>query len=116
MRRLACLAIYITLVCAARVNAQEPPPPIPRFVVDLHATVPMFPNDLQQLADSRGAAPPLTLTALPGWGIGAQAGAHLYLFKWKALTLGVGGEVMVARARSTPLDSTSPSTLRPVDE
>jgi hypothetical protein len=81
--------------------AQEPPPPIPRYVIDLHATVPMFPNDLQQLADSRGV-PPLTLTELPGWGIGAQAGVHLYLFTWKALTVGVGGEVMVARATSTP--------------
>jgi hypothetical protein len=93
--------------------AQEPPPPIPRYVIDLHATVPMFPNDLQQLADSR-SDPHLTLTELPGWGIGAQAGAHLYLFTWKALTVGVGGEVMVARATSTP--GSSSSTLRPVGE
>jgi hypothetical protein len=93
--------------------AQEPPPPIPRYVIDLHATVPMFPNDLLQLADSRGV-PPLTPAELPGVGIGAQAGAHLYLFAWKALTVGVGGEVMVARATSTP-DSSS-ATLRPVVE
>ena len=73
----------------------------------------MFPNDLQQLADSRGV-PHLELAELPGWGFGAQAGAHLYLFTWKALTVGVGGEVMVARATSTP--ESSPSTLRPVEE
>jgi hypothetical protein len=113
---------YLALVCvvagsmagASSACAQEPPPPIPRYVLDLHATLPMFPNDLQQLADSRGV-PPLTLTELPGWGIGAQAAAHLYLFKWKALTVGVGGEVMVARATSTPPES-SPATLRPVAE
>jgi len=77
--------------------------------------VPMFPSDLQQLADSRGAVPPLTLTELPGWGLGAQAGAHLYLFKWKAVTVGVGGEVMAARASSTP-SASSGLTLRPVEE
>jgi hypothetical protein len=98
MRRLACLAICITLVCAARVNAQEPPPPIPRFVVDLHATVPLFPNDVQQLADSRN----LQLAELPGRGFGGQVGVHVYLLRWRALTVGIGGEAIVARATSTP--------------
>jgi len=115
---------YLALICVAAgsiagagtASAQDPPPPIPRFVVDLHATVPVFPNDLQQLADSRSETPPLTLTELPGWGLGAQAGVHLYFFTWKALTVGVGGEAMVARAHSTPPESTTPSTLRPVDE
>jgi hypothetical protein len=111
MRRLACLAIYITLVCAARVNAQEPPPPIPRFVVDLHATVPLFPNDVQQLAASRN----LQLAELPGRGFGGQVGVHVYLLRWRALTVGIGGEAIVARATSTP-PADSSSSLVAVEE
>jgi hypothetical protein len=111
MRRLACLAICITLVCAARVNAQEPPPPIPRFVVDLHATVPLFPNDVLQLADSRN----LQLAELPGRGFGGQVGVHVYLLRWRALTVGIGGEAIVARATSTP-SADSSSSLVAVEE
>jgi hypothetical protein len=115
MRHLAFVCVVAgSMASAGAACAQEPPPPLPRFVIDLHGTVPMFPNDLQQLADSRGT-PPLTLTELPGWGIGAQAGIHLYLFKWKALTVGIGGEVMAARATRTP-DTSSSLSLRPVEE
>lgn len=99
MRRLALLFVFAGwMVCAARVGAQEPPPPIPRFVVDFHATVPLFPNDAQQLADSRS----LNVTELPGRGFGGQVGAHVYLVRWRAVTIGAGGEVIVASATSTP--------------
>ena len=106
MRRLAPLFVFAGwMVCAARANAQEPPPPIPRFVVDLHATVPLFPNDVQQLAASR--SPSWSLAELPGRGFGGQVGVHVYLLRWRALTLGVGGEVIVASASSTPADPSS---------
>jgi len=39
---------------------------------------------------------------------------HFYLPPWGALTLGLGGEVMIARATSTPADSSS--GLRPAEE
>jgi hypothetical protein len=31
-------------------------------------------------------------------------GVHLYLFKWKAITFGIGGEVLSAKSTSTPSD------------
>ena len=46
--------------------AQDPPPRIGPFVVDVHGTMPRFPADDQQLADSRG----LELSELPGAGLG----------------------------------------------
>ena len=102
-----CLALLFVVVGAtvwpAHVGAQEPPPRIPPFVVDLHATVPLFPNDSQQLADSRG----LNISELPGRGFGAQVGVHVYLLRWRALTLGIGGEALVAHASSTPADPSS---------
>jgi hypothetical protein len=98
MRLLVGFLLCLTMAGAARVNAQEPPPPIPRFVVDAHATVPLFPSDSQQLINSRN--PSWTLASLPGRGWGGQLGLHLYLLKWRALTVGIGGEVMVASATS----------------
>jgi len=109
MRHLAGLFICITMVGAARVNAQDPPPPIPRFVVDVHASVPLFPSDSQQLIDSRN--PSWSLGDLPSRGWGGQLGLHLNLLRWRALTLGIGGEVMVARATSPPPTEETPSAI-----
>ena len=106
---LAGSLICLTMAAAARVDAQEPPPPIPRFVVDAHATVPLFPSDSQQLIDSRN--PGWTLASLPGRGWGGQLGLHLYLLKWRALTVGIGGEVMVARATSPPPTDQNPAAI-----
>jgi hypothetical protein len=79
-------------------DAQEPPPPIRGFVVDLHGLVPMFPGDLQTaasrgLVDGSGNPDPL-----PGTGLGLTAGGHLYFAKLLAVTFGIGGEVTVGRS------------------
>lgn len=85
----AALAIPVSAV------AQDPPPKIGPFVVDLHGTVPRFPSD-QQLADSRG----LVLRELPGSGVGLHAGAHVYVLTWKAVTFGLGGDLTIARSHA----------------
>jgi hypothetical protein len=46
------IAISLGLLVARPAAAQDPPPRIGPFVVDLHATVPRFPQD-PQLAASR---------------------------------------------------------------
>lgn len=112
-RTAATIALVICLLLCARAHAQEPPPPIGPFVVDLHGTFPMFPNDLLLLAESRG----LSLTELPGLGVGVDAGVHVYLLKWRAVTFGVGGELTFGRAHSTPPDVAGQTrVLRPVTE
>jgi hypothetical protein len=78
------------------VAAQEPPPRIGPFVLDVHGTIPNFPDD-PQLAASRG----LSQADLPGVGFGVHAGAHVYVFKWKAITVGLGGSVAAARAHTS---------------
>ena len=45
MRHLAAIFLSIMIAGAVRVNAQDPPPRIGTFVVDLRATIPLFPND-----------------------------------------------------------------------
>lgn len=78
-------------------SAQDPPPRIGPFVVDLHGTIPRFPGESQPLAESHG----LALRELPGTGLGIHTGATVYVFKWKAVTFGLGSDLTLARARSS---------------
>jgi hypothetical protein len=110
-----CAAALLVLGAASPVRAQDPPPRIGPFVLDLHASVPQFPSDDAQLAQSRGL---VSTTQLPGAGLGIQASAHLYLLKIKAVTFGVGAEFAAGRARQMPMpvEGTSTSTLRALEE
>ena len=94
----ASLVLVIVSVGAVPLRAQDPPPRIPPFVIDLHATVPKFPTDDPLLATSRK----MELSELPGRGLGVQLGAHLYLLRLKAITFGIGGEFVSSRASQTP--------------
>jgi len=87
------------LACARPARAQDPAPRIGPFVVDLHGTFVSFPED-QLLADSRG----MTLAELPGGGLGVQVGVHVYPVRWKAITIGLGGEYARSAARQAPVE------------
>jgi hypothetical protein len=104
------LMLVSLVLGAVPVRAQDPPPRIGPFVVDLHAIVPKFPNEDQNLASSRGMA----LTELPGRGVGVQVGAHFYVFRLKAITFGVGGEFVTSRASQTP--AAGVESVRPAKE
>lgn len=92
---------------AQQAGAQEPPP-IPRFVVDLHGTVASFPAD-PNLALSRG----LNQAELPGRGFGGDVAVHGYPFKYRAVTFGIGGRLTASRAHRSQAQT---SALRPVTE
>src|SRR5437762_2021232 len=92
------LALVVLLVVAAPARAQDPPPRIGPFALDLHATVPQFPSENVQLAESRS----MEVAELPGNGLGVQASAHVYLLKVKVITFGIGGEFAASRARKMP--------------
>lgn len=102
------IVVLLTGISAAPAAAQDPPPPIGPFVVDVRGAVPRFKPDAQ-LANSRG----LALGELPGSGLGVDAGAHVYLFTWKAMTVGLGAQVTMARSHTAPPEA---SGLRPVTE
>jgi outer membrane protein with beta-barrel domain len=106
MRPLVAGAAALLVLCAASpVRAQDPPPRIGPFVLDLHVSVPQFPSDDAQLAQSRDLP---DAAELPGSGLGLQASAHVYFLKIKAVTIGVGAEAAAGRARRTP--AASPAT------
>jgi hypothetical protein len=100
------LSLFLTLMAVPPLLAQEPPPRIPPFVVDVHATVPRFPSD-QVLADSRD----MLLAELPGHGLGVQVGAHVYPLRWRAVTFGLGGEFASSHSRKTPPAPTPTTTI-----
>ena len=110
------IAAPALVLAAAIARAQEPPPRIGPFVVDLHGTVPRFPSDDPQLALSRG----MDLAELPGTGLGIQVGAHVYLLRVKVITFGVGAEFAAGRSRETPppgaTSATTGQPLRPSEE
>ena len=108
--RVSSLLLLYLVVVAVPARAQDPPPRIPLFAIDVHGTVPKFPSEDFLLADSRGMA----LAELPGSGLGVQAGVHIYPFRYRAVTFGVGGEVAASRARRTP--GKRATTLRPTEE
>jgi hypothetical protein len=120
MRRHAQHGLYAFLVSsaltlavpAAAQDEVEKPPPIGPFAVDVRGTFPPFPNDVQRLADSRNL---LSIAELPGRGLGLDLGGHVYPFRWRAITFGFGGHLMIARAHQTP-DPSAGADLRPVSE
>ena len=95
--------LVILTACAlwpALVGAQEPPPRIPLFAIDLHATVPRFPAEAA-LAASRG----MQVAELPGAGLGLHGAVTFYPLRWRAITFGIGGDVTANRARNAPPES-----------
>jgi len=93
-----CLVlVLLSLSCQA--FAQDPPPPIPWVVLDLHGSIPNFPSDSVDLAASRDLQ---SVAELPGTGLGAQIGLHLYPLHTRIVTVGLGGELAIGRARQTP--------------
>ncbi|MGB7220770.1 MAG: hypothetical protein WBD07_18365 [Vicinamibacterales bacterium] len=109
MRLLVVLVLIEVAAACPSASAQEPPPRLPIVVVDLHGTVPNFSDD-PRLAASRG----LSQAQLPGLGIGGAVGAHVYPFRWRAVTFGIGGQLTVARARQSPAASGQTPALAPV--
>ncbi|HXG55546.1 MAG TPA: hypothetical protein VNJ03_09240 [Vicinamibacterales bacterium] len=94
----------VFLAAGTHVDAQEQdpaPPPltrerIGRFVADARVALPSFKQDVM-VAASLGVDPLI----LPTRGFGIVAGAHVFPFRKGSFALGIGGEVLRARASKT---------------
>jgi hypothetical protein len=100
LRRLSLAAL--TLAClgvAAQSAAQEVPAeeqPIGKFAADVRGTFPKFKQDAGLAADLG-----VSTANLPTRAFGIVAGAHWYPARIRRVTLGVGGEMVVARRGHT---------------
>src|SRR5262249_1466087 len=91
----------VLAIAAGVVTAQDAPPPpgtlpIPRFAVDVRAAFPKFKQDTT-LATSIG----VTAANLPTRAYGLVVGAHWYPMRYRAITFGVGGELVKASKSRT---------------
>jgi hypothetical protein len=111
MRRAAVMFVLLVVTGNRALAQDEPPPRIGPFVVDVRGTVPNFVAD-PQLAQSRG----LTESELPGRGLGADAGVHVYLLRWRAITFGIGGQLTLARSHASAESVGGVETGRAVTE
>lgn len=94
--RPAVAVVLFIFTLAAPAFAQEPPPKIGPFVIDLHGTVPRFPHG--DSGDTLAASRALQLDELPGTGLGLHTGAHVYVLTIHPVTIGLGADVTLARA------------------
>jgi hypothetical protein len=101
LRPLAVGCTVAALVVDCHRAAAQEPPPIPLFAIDLHGVVASFPDD-PALALSRD----LNQAELPGLGFGGDVAAHVYPFRLRGITFGLGGRLMTVRARQTPPSTT----------
>jgi hypothetical protein len=91
------LAVLLTgHLLAGRAAAQEDedPKPIPRVALDLRGTYVRYTvnTDLESLG-----------TITPSRGLGGAVALHVYPLRFKALTIGIGGEWLTAQGGQTPV-------------
>src|SRR5262245_12945269 len=104
MVRVVAVVVVVSCLSVAPARAQDQPPKIPLFVVDLQGNIARWGQDVL-LAQSRG----LDATQLPGTGFGGQVGLHINFVKFKAVTFGIGGQAMLSRGRQTPPENVKPA-------
>ena len=86
----------ILLMWAAPAAAQADEP-IPYFAVDARASLAFY-GQSDEIASSLA----VVRTTLPSRGIGFEAGAHVYPFRFRAITFGFGGSIHASGAENTP--------------
>ncbi|HIM52351.1 MAG TPA: hypothetical protein EYM36_10610 [Acidobacteria bacterium] len=82
---------------AATPAAAQDPGPIGPFVIDIRGSFVSVGQDAV-LAANRGLGP----AQLAGSGLGLEIGGHVYLFRWRAITFGVGTSALFMSTSRTP--------------
>jgi hypothetical protein len=84
------------LLLTATGAAAQPSEPMGAFVVDVHGTLARF-NDDAEVASSLD----VSTDTLPTRGLGLAAGFHWYAIRSRRVSLGLGGELVIARDSRT---------------
>ena len=91
-----CWVILLLMIAATPAAAQDPGR-IGPFVVDIRGSFVSVGQD-PLLAANRGLGP----AQLAGSGIGLDIGGHVYLFRWRSITFGVGASALFMSTSRTP--------------
>ena len=96
VRRAQWLWLMVSLIPAADAAAQPTAGPIPRFAVDARGSLARFKQDT-----AVASALQVDSTNLPTFGLGVTVGGHVYVLRTRKITIGLGGEMVLARDSST---------------
>ena len=96
-RMRTCLAATCFLVSIAPTAAAQPEQPVGGFVVDLRGSAAPYGQN-EELAGPLGLDP----FATPSLGIGFEAGAHAYVYRWSVITFGIGASFHTSRGSRAP--------------
>ncbi len=100
---MACWVVLLLMTGVLPAAAQDPGR-IGPFVIDLHGSFVNVGQD-QLLATNRGFSP----VQLAGAGLGIDVGGHVYLFRYRAITFGVGvSAVFMSTSRAPGEDDLDP--------
>ncbi|MBQ00119.1 MAG: hypothetical protein CL477_05505 [Acidobacteria bacterium] len=91
-----CWVVLFLLTSTARTAAQDPGP-IGPYVLDLRGSFISVGQDTL-LAANRGLGP----AQLAASGLGIDIGGHVYLFRWRSITFGVGASAQFTSPSRTP--------------
>lgn len=115
LTRLSIAALALLAVSAAPAVAQPAPQSqkdtrIPIFAIDARGV-------FARLGDDATTATGLSTSVLdlPARGLGAAAGAHIYVWRGKSMALGIGGEGILARANGALIDLDGKDTGKKVN-
>jgi len=103
LSRLLTVLSFAALLTGATDVMAQPVTPIGKFVVDVRGPFARFKEDAA-VAETLD----VDATNLPTRGLGLTAGAHWYPLRWKKITFGLGGDILMARDAQT--GDTTPAT------
>ena len=99
-----CSTLLLLMTAVTPAAAQDPGP-IGPFVIDVRGSFVSVGQD-PELAVNRGFSP----AQLAGSGLGLDIGGHVYLFRWRSTTFGVGASALfTSPSRSPGLDDPDPN-------
>ena len=96
-RALAPCWVGLLLLGVVPTAGAQDPGPIGPFVIDVRGSFVSLGQDLE-LAANRGLRP----DQLAANGIGLDIGGHVYLFRWRSITFGLGASTLLTSAGRTP--------------
>lgn len=90
-------ALFSILIVSAAPAAAQADEPIPYFAVDARGSLAFYGQN-DEIASSLAVA----RTTMPPRGIGFEVGAHVYPFRYRAITFGFGGSFHASGAENSP--------------
>ena len=91
LRRLTWLWFCVLLFAPSSADAQPTVGPIPNFVVDARGSLARFKKD-----EAVASALQVGVETLPTRGLGVTLGGHWYVLHSRRITIGIGGEMILA--------------------